>query len=402
MLRKSLLPLLILTASIVVLLFYYYFSPLTGEWPAGLQICRNDCAHYDRLSTEIAGGNFEAYQHGYHGTIFYRGYVFYLAFVKAVFGGFWQNAYGILNGLWLGLFFLMCFRFLKSKNPKPVLLLLGVHLLLNHRLILQAKFLLTDYLFCLGFGATTILLSWGASLANRTLIYAGVIASFCMMTIRPNGAFLAAVSIVFLVFSLKPKLYRSRVFLSLILLTGIGAFFVSPTVTSHFYQKVDNIEEARDGRLGAIGNSAYELLLINYFGDNKMTHATRKGSLIVNFPYVEHYYHGGSFGEMVFGELKRIPKIFEFWDVRSGRIANLYRCVYYPLLFLSFVMGVAHFVRRRKQYEPQIFLIALLGSYLFFFVALSQVETRFKLPFDIGMILVSVSYLKARFFANNA
>jgi hypothetical protein len=356
---------------------------------SGFIICAADCGDFDNLSSFVLkNGLTYSFSGDYHTSYFYKGFILYLAGLKAVFGGSWTIAFTAMNVLFSTLLALYAAQNFSPKNSGLwVFVCFGLFVSFHLPLITHYRTLLADGPFALiGVG---VLVAAALSVEKRSWYgFAFVLVLAALATfVRPNGLFLMAIVFALAISQLMPPRWRMSVLTGLPILGGILAIFLSAVITVH---AVDNLDKP-DSEAEFVGRSMGQFLEFNYFGEDNLQKENRLGALLTNFPYKSWTMNDGTFKGIVSSIIKRIPKVFEISLPPYSAVNNLTRYIWYVPIY-CFAIGFCIQAFRRKR-TADIALIFALISYLLIFIAFSHVTLRFRLFFDIALALIAARYV---------
>lgn len=367
----------------------FAFADRIIDLQSGFIICASDCGDFNNLSSFVLkNGLTYSFSGDYHTSYFYKGFILYLAGLKALFGDLWTIAFTAMNVLFSMLLALYAAQKFSPKNHSLwVFICFGLFVSFHLPLITYYRTLLADGPFALiGVG---ILIAAALSVEKRRWSgFAIVLVLASLATfVRPNGLFLFAIVAALAISQLMPPRWMMGVLTGLPILGGILAIFLSAMIT---VQAVDKLDKP-DSHVEFVGRSMGQFLEFNYFGEDDLQNENRLGALLTNYPYKSWTMNDGTFKSIVASIFKRAPKVFEISMPPYSAVNNLTRYLWYVPIY-CFALGFCIQAFRRKRIAD-IALIFSLVSYLLIFIAFSHVTLRFRLFFDIALALIAARYV---------
>ena len=388
---------------LTVVFFIYNFGDLVGSTP-GFRIGGGDAGDFDMLSQYVADhhalySSEEAARivgrGDHHGSMLYRGFIFYVGVLKIAFGSWWEVAFVIGNCLLMVAVAALSTRLLfKSWTPRLFSVAIVGLACANLWVVIYARFLWTDYSFAFLAMAALTLAAHGAVTRNRKVAAAALVLSVLLVFWRSTGVnVFALVTGTVLIAVVAPERYRFRATLAAPVLLGlIGAIVIA--VLSTLPKDPEFLPDYSDSSglgISEVPKNALSLMAkINLFaGEDQAPPDGKYGSWIVETPYNQIYWHDGDVVDMLLASVKRTPKLFEIWIGGFSLRHNIYRVLYYVPLYSVAVIAVVGLVRHPGPNGVALCLISLFVGYLFVFVALHVVTFRFRLFFDLAAIYLA-------------
>ena len=360
----------------------------SGEFRTGLIISKNDGRQFDRMSDNFLNeGKFvKPYsQEGYHSSLFYRGFVLLVAFLKKSFGSNWQEMYIFISGFFICSTAFISSKFLSPKRRVLAVFLVSILLIVsNLDIMINSWTLLPDLMLAMCVSSSFVLVAIGVTKENKQCFISALIISFFSMFIRPNGIFLVSIISGLCFFWLLPRKRRQLIAVFIPLIIGVSVFIIVTLITS-LIASHPSLTYSIPPPFNKILD---QMLEINYFGDN-IAHETYIGTMMVNFPYKFWIETDGSWGQLMFACFQRIPRLFEYSNPAAPNVLNLYNIIYYTALSSTFMLYVVTSIRLWSKDSSHIILLSCFIGYLLIFCSLSIIETRFLLVIKMNMIIGS-------------
>lgn len=375
------------TAYIALLLLFAAFSDRLINLQGGLIICQSDCTDFHRLSTRIASGEiFASFKGDWHYGPMFRGYVMYVAGLKALFGDVWTQAYIVLNGLLATLSMAVVAK--QGASARQHVLFVGAMLLLavNPGFLMLSKFLLSDYLFALVFGASVVFLSHGLAFGSRRVFLAAAALALTGLFIRPNGLFLVVLTTGFglaaVLATLIPQ-WRLRLIAATGPLVGSAALIFMITLAAIAASSAAFLDQLPN----ALREYGEVVVRHNVVGSGSLQFENRLGANLWTFPWRSYSLNDGSWLGILSSVVERASVLFQILLPPYSRANNLYRLAYYLPLYTLFVLFVAGTLRAPRERPADLILLSFFVGYLLIFLSISPVEIRYRLPIEFLMIV---------------
>lgn len=355
---------------IAAFLLLFYQSERLITLKAGLNVCLGACRRFDELSGFLAANGYLPDGVEVYLWPSYRLLILVLAGLKWLFGEHWQEAFAVFEAVALAATVgLAAFLWRHSCNA---LLMFAVGLALvvvDLRVLMAAKILLTDLLFSSLAVPAFILLATGVARDCR-LIVAGCAVAALSMFARPTGVLVACVALA--AATTLPLPGRRKTVFAALLAVGCVAAMIGVAAVS--------LQAARGEALGPLPPRALSALVTN----NVAAGDARFGTYVVNVPYKLILPHDGGLVGTVTTMAMRMVKAFEIPMPGYGASHNAYRWAFYLLLY-----GLAGLGAWRARYDgdhTQALAIAGALAYQALFTTLVPVEQRYLIPVDLTMI----------------
>lgn len=374
---------------------YYNASESVSKVDNGFVICRSDCTDYNNFSDYlIQNGRFIPQSQDLHSGVFFRGFIFWVATMKFVFGPFWKPAFVAFNVLFTWLLVLLGTRLLAPREAWRFFVPISVLLMVGHKGFLeQQKTLLTDYLFAILNAGAFLLIASGVANSDRKKLAWAAGLSFLFLFVRSNGAFALATALGFLAMSYVRPLFRDARWKATVpLIAGLCAVVIATLLTLRGAERLH-----QGAPLSSLDAGTQIFVRTNYIGEelgvDGVTLESRLGTGVVNDPYFSWIYNDGSFLGVMGGIFQKIPYFFEVTFPNYSAKANLYRVFYYGFLYGLTLLFAAWSFREWRKDPTGLYLIAMTMGYSMFTCAITFVTVRYRLVFDVLFILMGAQVL---------